>query len=109
MTDAQTIDHAGRHRIEHYLRDWRMRGGSSEHADPELYQRVRQRVLEEHPAHSLYRSALIHHLYHDMLGGPKAVPSTPLTLPNILRLVNADVPVDDRLNKHIQRDENCRT
>jgi hypothetical protein len=69
MTDARTIDHAGRHRIEHYLRDWRMRGGSCERCDPELYQQVRQRVLEEHPTHSLYRSALIHHLYHDLLGG----------------------------------------
>jgi hypothetical protein len=69
MTDARTIDHAGRHRIEHYLRDWRMRGGSSEHADPELYQQVRQRVLEGHPTHSLHRSALIHQLYHELLGG----------------------------------------
>ena len=71
MTDARTIDYAGRHRIEHYLRDWRMRGGSSEHADPELYQQVRQRVLEEHPTHSLHRSALIHQLYHELLGGSK--------------------------------------
>ena len=71
MTDARTIDYACRHRIEHYLRDWRMRGGSSEHADPELYQQVRQRVLEEYPTHSLHRSALIHQLYHELLGGSK--------------------------------------
>jgi hypothetical protein len=52
--------------IDHYIQDMKMR---VEPSDPELYNEIKKNVHEELPVHSLYRSALIHNIYHNMIGG----------------------------------------
>jgi hypothetical protein len=63
------MDNDTRQKIASYIHDRMMRGGNIEPSDPELYDEVKKRVYEEYPIHSLYRSALVHGMYHDMIGG----------------------------------------
>ena len=63
------LDTGKRQCICHYIHERRKHGGQIWRADPELYDRIRQQTEQEQPAHSLYRSALIHDRYHEALGG----------------------------------------
>ena len=63
------LDNAKRQRIALYIHERKKHGGAIWRADPELYDKIRRLTEVVHPTHSLYRSALIHDRYHDVLGG----------------------------------------
>jgi hypothetical protein len=55
--------------IAKYIHDGKRMGWNTEPSDPDLYNEVKKRVHDEYPVHSIYRSALIHDMYHNMVGG----------------------------------------
>ena len=55
--------------VKMYIHYLKKRGGALEPSDPELYEEIRKYIHQEYPAHSLYRSALIHDTYNNMIGG----------------------------------------
>ena len=59
-------------RIEEYMRERRKHGGATWKADPELHDTIRRQVEEDHPIHTLARSALTNQRYHEALGGSLA-------------------------------------
>ena len=67
------MDYAKRQRIAMYIRERKKRDGMLGPSDPELYQEIKKYIHQEHPVHSLYRSALIHDTYRDMIGGSMKV------------------------------------
>jgi len=63
------MDHIKRNQVAMYVNDRRKRNGMFEPSDPELYEVIRNYIHQENPVHSLYRSALIHDTYREMIGG----------------------------------------
>ena len=63
------MDFIKRNQVAMYINDRRKRNGTFEPSDPELYEVIRNYIHQENPVHSLYRSALIHDTYREMIGG----------------------------------------